>query len=109
MKHDSIVYLIFAQVEGVGQWKIGYTTRRAVNRIKEMKTSNPNIVGVEAEYKVFGSHGRQIESVMKRYYNSHLIEGEWFRFEALNGAEFLNKCAQIDNNIKVIKQHSTLI
>ena len=108
MSHQSIIYLIYSELGIIGQWKIGFTTRRAKDRIREMKTSNPNIVGVSAEYKVYSEFGRDIETVLKRYLRMSIIEGEWILFEALTINKFLELCSKIETNFKIIKNTSTL-
>jgi hypothetical protein len=107
-KHVSIIYLIYAEIEGIGQWKIGYTKRNPQLRLLELITANPNIKNVSAEYKVYSDIGYQIESILHRFYNKFRINGEWFKFEALTIDDFLNNCQKIDNNINILKQHSTL-
>lgn len=109
MKHQSIIYLIYAEIGSIGQWKIGYTQRTAQHRINDMKTSNPNIVGVSAEYKVYSKYGLEIETILKRHLKSYKIEGEWLRFEALTIKSFLHLCSTIELNIKAIKETNTIL
>lgn len=71
-----------------------------------MKTSNPNIIGVLAEYKVYSQFGRDIETILKRYLKMSVIEGEWILYESLNVNIFLELCSKIESNLKTIKNTS---
>lgn len=109
MEHQSIIYLIYSEIGSIGQWKIGYTQRTALHRVNEMKTSNPNIIGVFSEYKVYSEFGLKIETILKRMLKSFKIEGEWLRFEALTTDKFLKMCGLIEINLKSLKQTNTYI
>lgn len=105
----SFIYLIYAEIGSIGQWKIGVTRRKLEERLREHKTSNPNIVGITAYYETDSSLVYGIESLLKRWYKRDIIEGEWIRFEAITKDKFLKDCQKIEHNFKFIKNNSTLI
>jgi len=103
------IYLILAESPGtLGQWKIGVTTRSPDARLEDMKTSNPNLIGVMASFKTEKRFLYKIESVLKRYFNKWIIEGEWIEYEALTVKDFLAKCQQIESNFIFLENNSTL-
>lgn len=103
------LYLILAEPPGtLGQWKIGITTRTPEKRLEDMKTSNPNLVGVLASYKTEQKYLYKIESVLKRYFKKWTIEGEWIKYDALTPKIFLEKCQKIESNFIYLDQNTTL-
>jgi predicted GIY-YIG superfamily endonuclease len=105
----SFIYLIYAETDSVGQWKLGVTKRDINERLKEHTVSNPNIVGVVAMYETDSNLSYSIESVLKRWYRKDKIRGEWITYDGLTKEKFLNDCSKIEKNLKFIKNNSTFI
>lgn len=85
------IYLMYAETNGIGQWKLGISKNNPELRYNQLKTANPNLIKISALYKVYNDLGWQIEAALKRYYKMYKVNGEWYKYEALNEKEFLKK------------------
>jgi hypothetical protein len=103
------VYLIMSDTDGVVQWKVGVTARNIQKRINELRTANPNIVGVIDTFEAPESRCYKIESIMKRYLSTYRVDGEWFRSEALDVKRFRDMCESINKNISILEANKELV
>jgi hypothetical protein len=98
------IYLIYAKTDGIIQWKVGISIHPD-QRIKELKTANPNIVGICALYQI---SNRQIayktEMLLKRALKPFKIDGEWVEDIALNQSLFFEYCDKYFEIAKSIVQ-----
>ena len=96
------IYLIYAEFEGLGQWKIGLS-KNPERRLNEMRTANPNIKGIHALYEI---DNRQVayktEALMKRFLKPFQIGGEWVDIIALNQTLFLEYCKKYETHARVL-------
>lgn len=93
------VYLIKAEIDNTIQYKIGLS-KHPETRIKQLKTANPNIIGVDEVYVAESrSIAHKIETLVQNYYIEKKIDGEWFI--NINKEDFLQLCKKFENNAKV--------
>lgn len=71
-RKDTFVYFI---TEG-RYVKIG-VSNSIESRIKSIQTGNPNVVSCVTKWKCKG-HPYKLEKKLHKYYESHMIRGEWF-------------------------------
>lgn len=95
---------MYAEIGTIGQWKIGISKNNPELRFNQLKTANPNLLKISAIYKVYNQLGWRIEAGLKRYYKIYKIRDEWFKYEALNEKEFLNRALIIENNYLILDQ-----
>lgn len=98
-----MVYLIRCIEGSTLKYKIGYTTRSAERRIKEMQTANPGAMDVVAEFNT--KHAAQLEGILHRHYARFLINGEWFDFgeDGLDEDAFTGTCMFYDRNLDTVR------
>jgi len=96
------IYLIYAEMEGLGQWKIGLS-KHPNKRVNELRTANPNIIGIIALHEI---HNRQVayktETLMKRFLKPFQIGGEWYDIIALNQTLFLEYCTKYETLARIL-------
>lgn len=98
-----MVYLIRCIEDGNMKYKIGYTTRSAERRIKEMETANPGAMDVVAEFHT--KHARQLEGILHRHYDRFCKGGEWFNFgdEGMDRETFFGTCMKYNRNLDTVR------
>lgn len=98
------IYLIFANTEGIGQWKIGITTD-IDKRLQILKVGNPNIVGVESTYEIYERDvAYKVENLIKRELKQYRVKGEWFSHDCLNAEIFKHLCEKNKENANILIQ-----
>lgn len=96
------LYLIYAETEGIGQWKIGLS-KHPNKRILQLKTANPNIKNISALYEIDDrAVAYKTETLIKKFLKSFQIEGEWVDVIALNQTIFLEYCKKYETQARVI-------
>lgn len=97
------IYLIYAETDGIGQWKIGIT--KDINtRLQTLKVGNPNIVDVFSTYDIEDRViAYRVETLMKKHFKQYKVNGEWFLHHALNKDIFLELCARYESATHVWK------
>lgn len=99
------IYLIYAETEGIGQWKIGITTN-IEERLANLRVGNPNICGVKTLYEIEDrSIAYKVEALLKRHCKPFKINGEWLRFDAFDKNTFHMLCTRLEENAKVWKEY----
>ena len=99
------VYLISSTIEGDTCYKIGYTKRNPLQRIKEMKTGNASELKLIDQYK--SKWGTQIEASLHRHFFTKKISGEWFRLTACDLLKFRELCEQSHMNLEILSKENT--
>lgn len=96
------IYLISANIEGLIQWKVGLS-RHPEKRLKELKTANPNIIGINALYTVNDrAVAYRIEAILKKNLKAFSIGGEWMEQIALTETLFIEYCTLYEDLARVI-------
>jgi len=92
------IYLILADTDGIGQWKVGITTD--INkRLQTLKVANPNISHVETIYEIDNREiAYMVETLVKKRFKQYKINGEWFSYDCLNKQIFLDICEKYEYN-----------
>lgn len=97
------IYLIEANIKDTVQYKIGIS-KHPDKRILELKTANPNIVGIINRYKVKNRfYANKIETLLHKTYIINKISGEWFYSDSIP-KEFLTKCQLFEKNIEIYEK-----
>jgi len=99
------VYLISSTIEGDTCYKIGYTKRDPIQRIKEMKTGNASELEVIQTFK--SKWGTQIESKLHKIFQDKKISGEWFRLTAYDISQFKKFCEQTHQSFELLSENNT--
>jgi hypothetical protein len=99
------VYLISSSIEGDTCYKIGYTKRSPLQRIKEMKTGNASELELIDQYK--SKWGTQIESKLHRLFQDKKISGEWFKLSAYDISQFKKLCEQTHNSFEILSKDNS--
>ena len=94
------IYLIECNNDGIITYKIGRTSRRVTERIKELDVASSGKLRVIFEYV---SHNVSIlEGTLHRQFNPCHIKGEWFSCD-LNIEDFKSQCKIMDTAIEISK------
>jgi len=94
------VYLIHSETDHINQYKIGIS-KHPENRIKELKTANPNIVGVVDKYLCDSREiAHKVETWFHKYYRIFNIDGEWFMLDENELIDFTNNCKIFEARVK---------
>jgi len=102
---EVFVYLISSTIEDDICYKIGYTKRNPLQRIKEMKTGNASELELIDQFK--SKWGTQIESNLHKFFKDKKISGEWFRLSDYDVSKFKIMCEQTHNNFEIISENNT--
>jgi len=98
------IYLILANTDGIGQWKVGISTNLD-KRLQILKTGNPNIVGIETYYKIENKAiAYMVETMIKKTLKPYKVNGEWFTFNALNIEIFKILCEKFEKSANIYQQ-----
>lgn len=90
------LYLIYAETNDIGQWKIGLS-KHPNKRINELKTANPNIIGISALYEIYERDvAYKTEALLKKLLLPFKISGEWVDIIALNPVLFIEYCTKYE-------------
>lgn len=96
------VYLVYAEIGNVGQWKIGVTGRDIDSRLLELRTGNPNIVGAVATYEIVDEKmAYKVEAYLLKRLKHDNIGGEWHSFDCIDKERFLDMCKKAETNLKI--------
>jgi hypothetical protein len=99
------IYLIKAELEGIGYYKIGITSRTPEKRLKELQTGNA--LKLELVNVFPTKFNTLFESTLHRTYAIEKESGEWFSLSQDQVKDFLNTCQKIENNLKCISENNT--
>lgn len=105
MKYN--VYLISVEIGTEKHYKIGYTKRRVIERVREFKTGNAS------EFQIVDSFasewGTKIESMLHRQFKSKKISGEWFLLNDSDVKNFNSICQKYHENLSLMKNSNTYV
>ena len=94
------VYLVSSTIEGDTCYKIGYTKRSPLQRIKEMKTGNASELQLVEQFE--SKWGTQIESKLHRVFSHKKISGEWFKLNTDDVSQFKKLCEQTHDSLEML-------
>ena len=84
------VYLISAKYPDNNYYKIGWTRREPIKRLKELKTSNSHELELVDFFET--KWGPRIESSLHKHFHKHRCEGEWFLLDDEQVSGFKEIC-----------------
>lgn len=87
-------------------YKIGFTKGTVEKRLKTLQTGNPNELTVVAYFE--SEYARLIESTFHRLNKHRRISGEWFDLSPQFVHNFINECANTENNFKMLKESENI-
>ena len=96
----AVIYLIESKLDDSITYKIGYSTRKARSRKKELSTGNAGKLRVIYEYKT--EYPCELEIALHNHFSYCRLEGEWFS-EELDIEKFIPTCNTYGKAISVIK------
>lgn len=107
-------YIYLLQLEGTDLYKIGFTKNSPAKRVKSLQTGSPHKIILVDQYET--KIAPTIEAILHRSMKSKkysaedgfILLGEWFKLDFSDVKEFQNRCKRIEDNLRVIKEISTL-
>ncbi len=98
------IYLISSHHSDNIYYKIGWTKRDPIKRLKELKTGNSHELNL---LKVFESKwGPRIESNLHRNFKHQRCEGEWFLLSDDDVLNFEDICKKNHDTFEALKENS---
>ncbi len=98
------VYLIECDNGFEKLFKIGYTSKKVEDRIRELSTANPGEFRNVIEYE--SKRASSLESYLHRHYSLQRIKNEWFRLSDEDIDIFKVLCEGYDKNIDFLEKSS---
>jgi len=107
-------YIYLLQLEGTDLYKIGFTKNNPNKRVKSLQTGSPHKIVLIDQYQTVMA--TTIESILHRSMKSKkyiaedgfMLLGEWFKLELSDVKEFQSRCKRIEENLRILKETSTL-
>lgn len=101
------VYIISSEINGKKLYKIGYTRRNILERIKEFKTGNASNFEIVDSYR--SKWGTKIEKTLHFYFKKNKINGEWFDLTQGQLSNFKKICESTHNNFELLDKYNTYV
>lgn len=83
-------------------YKIGHTTKKPENRLKELQTGNPEDLVLINYFQ--SKYFKDIETLMHTHNKKFHVIREWFRFDLSIETDFLSECQKKEPNAKFIHE-----
>lgn len=107
-------YIYLLQLEGTDLYKIGFTKNNPNKRVKSLQTGSPHKIMLIDQYE--SKEASTIETILHRSMKSkkYISEdgfkllGEWFKLDFSDVKEFKDRCKRIEDNLRILKETSTL-
>jgi len=99
------VYLI---KNGHGDYKIGFTSKRVIERIAGLQTGASSDLTVVTSYytkKQTVKMARTIEGILHRQHQSKKLKGEWFALTLEDEMQFVEHCSKIERNVLFLEEN----
>lgn len=97
------VYLITKESQNV--YKIGFTKKNPMRRLKQLQTGNDEVLTIVKQYE--SSNAKQIENVWHRTLKHIKKHGEWFELDIDSVVNFVDTCKKIDNSLQFMSKHNS--
>jgi carboxypeptidase C (cathepsin A) len=97
----AMIYLVRCTLGEEVTHKIGYTTRKAVDRIREMETGNPGLLEVVCTYEVSKDLAPTLEAIVQRSFIDRSVRGEWFD-STVTEEEFRSAADEASKNLSIL-------
>lgn len=102
----DLIYLIKSETKlGEVEYKIGFTKRDPMKRIKEFETGNPGVLSLENSFET--NHKRLVETALHRLYGTNNTKGEWFELTQEQVDTFIENCEKQETLYTMLKQENT--
>lgn len=101
------VYLVSSEINNKKLYKIGYTRRQIIDRIKEFKTGNASNFEIVSYFE--SKWGTIIEKNLHKYFLKYKIDGEWFDLSDTCINEFKQLCEKTHDNLEMLEKYNTYI
>lgn len=98
------IYLISAHINEKTLYKIGYTEKEVIKRLKQLQTGNASKLEIEKTYTVLSSKSK-LEKMILQYYKSKRLVGEWFDLDENDVLNFENICKRYDNTLYLLRDN----
>lgn len=100
-----LVYVIEAQGDGLGLYKIGYTKKTLSKRLRGIKTGCPFSIEPVLVYQ--SDIAKKVETVLHRTFKPWREDGEWYRLPDDYVLKLKETIEQIDSNLKTVMKDNT--
>jgi hypothetical protein len=87
-------------------YKIGHTTKKPSNRLKELQTGNPQELYLITSYQT--KYYKDVENLMHTKNNHFKVVREWFRFDFKIESNFLEECQNNEAGAKFLYEKKDL-
>jgi hypothetical protein len=99
------VYLISANYPDSQYYKIGWTKRDPIKRLKELKTGNSQELELVDFFE--SKWGPRIESNLHKFFNQNRCEGEWFKLNQEDVSNFRELCQKNHNMFELMEKENS--
>lgn len=99
------VYLISVHLENEICYKIGWTKRDPIKRLKELKTANSHDLNIVSIFE--SKWGPKIESNLHRKFSYLNKNGEWFSLSIDDVKNFKETCQKIHDSLELMSKENT--
>lgn len=101
------VYLVSSEINNKRLYKIGYTKRDVMSRVKELQTGNASEIEIE---NVFTSKwGTKIERLLHLKFRECQLNGEWFDLDMESVCRFKQTCEKMHENFEILEKYNTYV
>lgn len=94
------VYLLKSKINNNPVYKIGRTKQKVENRIKQLKTGNPE--SIEIVFTIDTPLASKLESVLHRIYKDCREDGEWFSLSESTVEKIPVEAIKLDDNLRAV-------
>lgn len=99
------VYLISANYPDSQYYKIGWTKRDPIKRLKELKTGNSQELELVDFFE--SKWGPRIEANLHKYYDRDRCQGEWFKLNPEQVSEFKEVCRKNHDIFELMSEENS--
>lgn len=102
------IYLISNFHDNEMRYKIGFTSRKVEQRIKEFQTGNSADFNILKTF-ICEKHHRKVEAALHRHFQNKKKSGEWFALTYEDVNNFIDTCKLISANINCVMDSNTYL
>lgn len=100
----GFVYLLKSYNEEVGDvYKIGISKNKIEERLRNLRTGNPNEIEVIHIYHTKIKNSK-LEARLHRMFKHHLVKGEWYNLPTEDVNNFMNICEVLEKALLQIEK-----
>lgn len=97
------MYLISNTDDYETVYKIGFTRKKPMNRLKQLQTGSKGDLKLIHTFET--DYGAKLENALHKIYQPYRVRNEWFEISAEKVDEFLFYCNKLENNFNFLKDN----